>query len=151
MNNEYNKNKLIFKILPSKDYELYKDIYEKDILIIQDNDKKIKCKYIMIFTEQQIDNKKSILMWSDSNLYIDNMTRHICTIIRKELLKNNDYLKDIDNQIIKSDDLKKLVKTLIKDKHIFVYKNKNIDCKWIITNDNANVKEYYMITDIIYY
>jgi hypothetical protein len=96
-------------------------------------------------------NKKSIIMWSDSNPYIDIYTQELSEIIRKNLLlSDNNNLIDQNNQIIFKNDLDNLIKILIKNQFIFADKNNNdIYCQWIITNNN-NIIEYFMITEIIY-
>ena len=63
----------------------------------------------------------------------------------------NINLIDQNNQIIFKQDLDNLIKILIKNQFVFSDKN-NIDnyCQWIITNNNNNIIEYFMITEIIY-
>ena len=155
-NNNYTKNKIIFNKIISSKYKIKKDMNEKDILYIESGDKKIKCKYIMFLTENPINNTnkhnaKSIIMWSDSNPYIDIYTQELSQIIRKKLLiSDNKNLIDQNNQIIFKQDLDNLIKVLIKNQFIFSDKNNNdIYCQWIITNNN-NIIEYFMITEIIY-
>jgi len=159
--NNYTKNKIIFNKIISNKYKIKKDLYEKDILYIETNNKKIKCKYIMFLIEKKISNtklntktnnktNKSIIIWSDSNPYIDNYTQEISKIIRKNVLSDPNII-DQNNQIIMKNDLDNIIKILIKNQFNFTDSvNNNIYCEWIITNENNNLIEYYMITEIIY-
>jgi hypothetical protein len=155
-NNNYTKNKIIFNKIISSKYKIKKDMNEKNILFIESDEKKIKCKYIMFLIENPINitnkqNPKSIIMWSDSNPYIDIYTQELTQIIRKKILTNNNNLIDQNNQIIFKEDLNNLIKNLIKNQFVFADKNNNnIYCQWIITNNNNNIIEYFMITEIIY-
>jgi hypothetical protein len=163
--NNYAKNKIIFNKIISDKYIIKKDLYEKDILYIETNNKKIKCKYIMFLIEKKISTEKndksnksnksnkitkSIIMWSDSNPYIDKYTQELSKIIRDNVLNNPNILNQ-NNQIILKNDLDNLIKILIKNQFNFTdNSNNNIYCQWIITNVNNNFMEYYMITEIIY-
>ena len=156
-NHDYTKNKLIFNKIIGGKYKIKKDPNEKNILFIESKDKKIKCKYIMFLIENPINNTnkhnpKSIIMWSDSNPYIDIYTQEMAQIIRKKLLLvDNNNLIDQNNQIIFKEDLDNLIKILIKNQFVFSDKNNNDNyCQWIITNNNNNIIEYFMITEIIY-
>ena len=153
----YNKNKIIFNKIVTNKYKIIKDPIEKNIMFIESDNTNIKCKYIYLFFEKIIDikskNKQGIIVWSDSNPYIDNYTRDVCEIIRNKLLKTNiQYLINQNNQLIYKNDLEDLIKYLIKNQFNIIDKyNNNITCEWIITNNNNDIIEYYMITDIIYY
>jgi hypothetical protein len=171
--NSYKKNKVIFNKIITEKYSIKKDPYQNNILYITTNDKKIKCKYILFLMEKQLDKKsdkklnkksddstdnnkyiKSIIIWSDSNPYIDNYTRESSHIIRNNLLKENNYLINQNNQIIYKKDLDDMVKSLIKKQVINIDENitnREINCEWILTNVINDTIEYYMITDIIYY
>jgi hypothetical protein len=156
-NHDYTKNKLIFNKIIGEKYKIKKDPNEKNILFIESKDKKIKCKYIMFLIENPINNTnkqkaKSIIMWSDSNPYMDIYTQELSQIIRKKLLlSDNNNLIDQNNQIIFKEDLDNLIKILIKNQFVFSDKNNNDNyCQWIITNNNNNIIEYFMITEIIY-
>ena len=94
----------------------------------------------------------SLIIWSDSNPYIDQYTREISKIIRDTLRINNKYLLDQNNQLIVKKDLHDLIKNLIKNQYNFLDKSgKSINCNWVLTSNRHNENEYYMITDIIYY
>jgi hypothetical protein len=158
----YKKNKMIFSKLIGEKYKIKKDPYDKSILIIQSNDKEIKCKCILFLIEKELNksanNEKdiilsdSIIMWSDSNPYIDQYTREISKIIRDILRINNKYLLDQNNQLIVKNDLHDLIKNLIKNQYNFLDKTgKSINCNWVLSSNRQNGNEYYMITDIIYY
>lgn len=156
--NSYKQNKIIFNKIITQKYNIKKDPYKKNILYIYTNNKKIKCEYILFLIENKLDNKsdnksynKSIIIWSDSNPYIDNYTRNISFIIRNNLLKTKKYLINQNTQLILRNDLDNLVKDLIKNKIIFMYLNNKINCEWILINSINDIIEYYMIIDIIYY
>jgi hypothetical protein len=158
----YNKNKLIFSKLIGEKYKINKDPYDKHKLIIQSNGKQIKCKCILFMIEKELTDKNndkkdvkytdSLIIWSDSNPYIDQYTREISKIIRGVLSIDKDYLLDQSNQLISKIDLQDLIKNLIKNQYNFLDKTgTSINCNWVLTSIRQNINEYYMITDIIYY
>ena len=156
----YKKNKMIFTELIGKKYVIKKDSYDKNLLIIQSDDKEIKCKYLLFLTEKNLkkspDNKSilpdSLIMWSDSNPYIDQYTREMSKIIRNTMIKNKKYLLAQNNQLILKKDLCDLVNSLIKNQYNFLDElGKSINCNCILMSNYDNINEYYMITDIIYY
>ena len=150
----YKKNKMIFSKLIGEDYQIKKDVYDKNTLIIHSNYKEIKCKCVMFMVEKviSINKKESLLLWSDSNPYIDLHTREISEIIRTRLQKDLEYLLNQNNQLITKSDLENLISNLIKNQYNFLDKNgKSINCNWILTTKANDIIEYYMITDIIYY
>jgi hypothetical protein len=151
----YKKNKMIFSKLIGEKYIIKKDSHDKNLLIIQSMGKEVKCKYLLFLTEKGLkksDLFNSLIIWSDSNPYIDQYTREISKIIRKTLEKNKKYLLAQNNQLISKINLQDLVNSLIKNQYNFLDKSgKSINCNWVLTNNHNNIKEYYMITDIIYY
>jgi len=156
----YKKNKMIFNELIGKKYKIIKDSNDKNLLIIQSNNKEIKCKYLLFLTEKilatSVKDKTnlpdSLIIWSDSNPYIDQYTREISKIIRETLEKDKNYLLAQNNQLILKRDLQDLVNSLIKNQYNFLDKSgKSINCNWVLTSKRENISEYYMITDIIYY
>ncbi len=150
----YKKNKMIFKELMDKNYKIKKDVNDNQILYIQSNNKEIKCKCIMFMIEKIINekNQDSLIIWSDSNPYIDGYTREISKIIRNTIHNEIEYVIKKSTQIITKNDLQNLINNLIKNQYSFLDKSgKTINCNWILINmSNGNI-EYYMITDIIYY
>lgn len=158
----YNKNKLIFSKLIGEKYKINKDPHDKHKLIIQSNGKQIKCNCILFMIEKELTDKNnhktdvkytdSLIIWSDSNPYIDQYTREISKIIRGVLSIDKDYLLDQSNQLISKIDLQDLIKNLIKNQYNFLDKTgTSINCNWVLTSIRQNINEYYMITDIIYY
>lgn len=155
----YKKNKIIFNDLINKDYKIKKDSQSKNKLIITTSDKIIKCNYILLLIEKKINNKDSLIIWSDFNPYIDQYTRHFSKIVRFTL--KNEYILDYSKQIITKKNLEEMIKKLIKHQYNFIgitdhdgydnYNSYNINCNWILTNKESDMIEYYMITDIIYY
>lgn len=158
----YKKNKMIFSKLIGEKYKIKKDLYDKHTLTIQSNDKEVKCKCIMFMIEKELnkttDNEKktilsdSLIIWSDSNPYIDQYTKEISEIMRQSLQQHKKYLLNQNNQIITHKDLRDFINDLIKNQYNFLDKSgKSINCNWILTSKLENMIEYYMITDIIYY
>jgi hypothetical protein len=145
---------MIFSELLDTKYKISKDANDKQNLLIHTNNKEIKCKSIMFMTSKIIDNKTkdNLILWSDSNPYIDQYTREISKTIRTTMYKEKKYILEQNNQLITTDDLENLINSLIKNQYNFIDKNgKSINCNWILTNTTESYIEYYMITDIIYY
>jgi hypothetical protein len=150
----YKKNKMIFKELFDKNYKIKKDTNDNQNLIIYSNDKEIKCRCIMFMIKKIINEKKNenLIIWSDSNPYVDQYSREISELIRQTLLKEKNYILNQNNQIITTNDLENLISNMIKNQYNFLDKSgKSINCNWILTNKMNDLVEYYMITDIIYY
>jgi hypothetical protein len=155
---DFTKNKIIFNKIITNKYKIKKDPDEKNILFIINEEKNIKCKYILFMIEKVIhinkndeDLSKSIIIWSDSNPYIDIYTQQVSHNIRSKLLNTNNNLINNSNQLILKKDLNNLIKFMIKNQTNFTIDESNIYCQWIITNNLNNIVEYLMITDIIYY
>ena len=149
----YKKNKMIFSELIGKKYKIRKDSIDKSTLSIYSNNKEIKCKYIMFMMEKLNDkNQESLIIWSDSNPYIDKYTREISEIIRNTLQKEKSYILNQNNQTITKNNLLDLINNLIKNQYNFLDKfGKSINCNWVLTENQNQMKEYYMLSDIIYY
>jgi hypothetical protein len=149
----YKKNKMIFSELIGKKYKIRKDSIDKSTLSIYSNNKEIKCKYIMFMMEKLNDkNQESLIIWSDSNPYIDQYTREISKIIRNTLQKEKSYILNQNNQTITKNNLLDLINNLIKNQYNFLDKfGKSINCNWVLTENQNQMKEYYMLSDIIYY
>jgi hypothetical protein len=156
----YKKNKMIFSELVGEKYKIKKDSYDKNLLTIKSDNKEIKCKYLLFLTEKIINKPTkqndllvdSLIIWSDSNPYIDQHTRNTSKIIRKTMIKDKKYLLTNNNQLILKKDLQDLINSLIKNQYNFLDKSgKSINCNWVLTSNYDNINEYYMITDIIYY
>ena len=150
----YKKNKMIFNELVGENYKIKKNSQDKNIITIQSNNKNIKCKYVMFLIEKNINdkNQQSLIIWSDSNPYIDQYTREISEIIRNILLKEKKYLINQNNQLIIKNDLNDLINNMIKNQYNFLDKSgKSINCNWVLTYKQNDIQEYYMLTDIIYY
>jgi hypothetical protein len=156
----YKKNKLIFNEIIGDKYKIKKDTHDKNYLFIYSNNKVIKCKYLLFLTEKHLKKSQnettalpdSLIIWSDSNPYIDQYTREISSIVRETLLTHKKYILSQNNQLILKSDLQDLVNSLIKNQYNFLDKSaKSINCNWVLTSSQENITEYYMITDIIYY
>lgn len=149
----YKKNKMIFSELIDKKYKIKKDSIDKSTLMILSNNKEIKCKYIMFMIEKKNEKEQeSVIIWSDSNPYIDQYTREISEIIRNVLLREKSYIINQNNQKILKTDLQDLINNLIKNQYNFIDNSgKSINCNWVLTEIQNQVIEYYMLSDIIYY
>jgi len=124
MNDNYNRNKLLFNTLLNNNYKI-KKITNNLLNIIVDNTK-IQCKYILLFT---IINKN--ILWADENPFNDKLTKDKIKLIKSKL----------DEHKIKNNEIYKIINFLLK------YDNN----QWILTNKKNNILEYYIITEIIYY
>ncbi|AYV80326.1 MAG: hypothetical protein Gaeavirus32_4 [Gaeavirus sp.] len=151
-NNNYNKNKMIFTKLINDKYKIREDLSDKNILLITSVNKKIKCKYSLLFIEKIINEHTSLIIWSDANPYIDKYTQGLTNALRLKLLNTHQYLLSQNSQLITKSDLTNLIQTLIKTQYSFTYNNKSINCEWILTNNNTDgTNEYYLILNIIYF
>lgn len=155
----YEKNKMIFSELIGKKYKVIKNSNDKHILTIISADKEIKCKYILLLFERKY-KKKSQIIWSDYNPFIDQYTRKVSEIIRNCMRNNLKYISNSNNQFIDHKNLKNLIQNMISHQYNFLDSyGQCINCNWILLNDkninindnNQIITEYYMITDIIYY
>ena len=141
MNNTYNQNKFIFNKLINNNFKLRKSKNEKNILYAYSQDLQIKCEYIFFLIKYD----DGEILWTNTNPYIDNITRKQTEIIR---LKISKLYNEINNK-----NFKKIIQKLIKNNVQFENNNYKWSCNWILTNKNNEKKytEYYMITNVIYF
>ncbi len=140
----YGNIKLFFEYLIKNDYKIYKDENTNDILKIYYDNNEIKCKYILLFTQEKSNNK---LIWSFDNPYIDQKTQWISQYIKYKLDTN----KQINTINPDKKELLEIINSIIKGKLYVVYDDEVIKPLWIITDNTNEFKHYYMITDIIYF
>jgi hypothetical protein len=141
----YESKKTLFKYILKKDYEIKK--YDKcnNILFINFDTFKIKCKYFLLFNI--IENK---LFWAWENPYCSLDVSKICYEIYQ---KNNEEFKNINklkNEEFKTK-IKELVKNTIKNFEKVELKNKIYNLQWIIEDKKKNYSSFYAITEIIYF
>ena len=142
----YNDAKKIFNYIIKKNYKIKRDESNIEILYIENNDKIMKCKYILIFT---IDNKK--LIWSYENIYFDQKTKIISKLIEQNIKLNIDYSNLNPNELLK------IINNILKNENKIFFNNNLITPIWIlsqnllITEKNINLIQFYLITEIIYF
>jgi len=134
----------LFNTISNTKYKIKKD---DKYLYIKYNNNKLKCAYIFLMIAVPIDDTLLNIIWSDSNPYIDIKTRDIVKNVRDLLRKEHKYILDESSQIITNTDLKKIYNDLIKNPDILQKINQRSE--WIITNNNKNYIEYFIITEII--
>ena len=181
MNDTYKKNKFIFNKLIKKNYKLYKDKNNKNILYIETPNTQIKCNYIFFL----IKYNDNTIQWNNINQFIDITTQKQSEIIHKKISSIDNSITYNITQQISDKKLNNIMQNLIRNNITFNI-NDNFDndnnnnnnnnnndnnnnnnnnnnndndnnnntewnCNWILTNKNKEYTEYYMITDIIYY
>ena len=151
MSNTYNQNKFIFNKLIDKNYKLRKSKNDKNVLYAYTSDLQVKCEYIFFLIRYD----DGVIQWTNTNPYIDNITRKQTEIIHSKISELYKNIKNDSSQKINNEDFENIIKDLIKNNVSFENKNTGDkwNCNWILTNKNKDKKytEYYMITDIIYF
>ncbi len=142
MNIKYNNSKKFFNYITDFKYKIIKDQFANDIITIKYDNKELKCKYLQIFT--YFNNN---IIWSDSNPYIDQKTQFVSHTIRKYLLKSN----QIDFNKVKDDDIKIIINSIIKSNMKIKYYDEEINLLCVVTESNGEYKQFYLITEIIYF
>lgn len=144
----WTQTKILFYYISGKNYTIKKETYKNDILYINWNNFSIKCKYFLVF---YIDTNNNII-WSCDNPYIDQKTIFLSNYIR------NIFKSDIIDKTFNSETIN-FMKKLIKNNTSIIYNNTNendisdekINLLWFITGNYKNHKQFYIITDIIYF
>ncbi len=150
----YNNNKNFFNYIIENKYEIIKDSHSNDTLkIIYGNNSESKCKYILLFTIEYLQNKSLNVLWSCSNPYIDQKTRIISLFIKnaieEQMNKSNKSSLNWDNFTEK--DLLYVINIIIKENLKINYNGSIIEPIWVLQSNVKHFTQYYMITDIIYY
>ncbi len=134
--------KNLFKYVMKFKYKIIKDTNSYDILTIKYDNKEIKCKYLILFT---IQNDKVI--WASDNIYNDKNNRQIVSWIKNSIIEKND---NINLEKITNDDLKQLVKNIIDvNNDLLINYNTNALC--VITENIKEYKQFYLITELLYF
>ena len=120
----YNDAKKIFNYIIKKNYKIKRDESNIEILYIENNDKIMKCKYILIFT---IDNKK--LIWSYENIYFDQKTKIISKLIEQNIKLNIDYSNLNPNELLK------IINNILKNENKIFFNNNLITPIWILSQN----------------
>ncbi len=140
--NNYNNSKKFFNYIMDFNYNIIKDQFTNDIMIIKYDNKELKCKYLQIFTSY--DDK---ILWSDSNPYIDQKTQFVSYTIKK-YLENSDKF---DYNKINNNDIKKIINLIIKSDLKIKYYNEEINLLCVVTENINEYKQFYLITELIYF
>jgi hypothetical protein len=144
----YSSKKSLFKYIQSKKYQIKKHNEFNNILFINFDTFKIKCKYFLLFSV--INNNGNKLLWSCENPYCNIESFELCNKIYG---KYNKYLKDIE--FLNKDELKlkisEIIKMIIKNFENIQLKNKTYNLLWIIEDRKNNYSSFYVITEIIYF
>jgi len=133
---DWNQNKIIFNYISQKKYIIKKDNETNNILFIKYDKFEIKCKYFLAFTVDESNN----IFWACDNPYIDQKTKFLSKYI-KENINNNNFNKNIINYF----------KKIIQNNSFIIYDNQKINFIWCITGNFKKYKQFYIITEIIYF
>lgn len=132
----WKQSKTIFNYIINQDYLIKKDIETNNILFIKWKQYEMKCKYFLVFS---VDDKANII-WSSDNPYIDQKTKYLSEIIKKNLDNKNNFNIDLLNA------LKKIIQS-----NLYVnYNEEQIYFLWCLIGSFKNLKQFYIITEIIY-
>ena len=136
------KYKDVFKNAIKDKYTINFDNSNNNIIIINDN---IKCKYSLLFITKKISKNLLLLIWNDSNIYSDELSKLISKDIRDYFINDKKYLLNQNNQLIYENDLQNLISSIIKNNK----KINNTNTIWIVNNNDNYVNKFYLITEII--
>ena len=136
------KYKDIFKNALKDKYTINFDNSDNNIIIINDN---IKCKFTLLFISKNISKNLFLLIWNDSNIYSDEISKNISKNIREFFINEKKYLLNQNNQLIYENDLQNLIKSILQNKK----KINNINTIWIVNNSESTINKFYLITEII--
>jgi hypothetical protein len=135
------KYKDVFKNALKDNYTINFDNSNNNI-IINDN---IKCKYSLLFITKKISKDLFLLIWNDSNIYSDEISKLISKDIRDFFINEKKYLLNQNNQLIYENDLQNLINSIIKNNK----KINNIHTIWIVNDNKISINKFYLITEII--
>ena len=135
----WKQNKIIFNYISNKNYIIKKDTGTNNILYINWDNFMMKCKYFLAFSVDCNDN----IYWSCDNSYIDQKTKYLTNNIKINIEPNQN--KKFNHNIINS--IKKIIQT---NTHV-IYENEKINFIWCIIGNYKEYKQFYIITEIIYF
>ena len=133
----WKQNKVIFNYIINQNYLIKKDIETTDILFIKWDQFEMKCKYFLAFT---VDNKNNIF-WSCDNSYIDQKTKYLSFQVKNNIGEKNLFSVETLNEI----------KKIIQSDFSVIYEKDQINFAWCLIGSYKNYKQFYVITDIIYF
>ncbi len=134
--------KNLFKYVMKFKYKIIKDTNLYDVLTIKYDNKEIKCKYLILFTI--FDDK---ILWASDNIYNDNNNKSLVFWIKNLITEKN---TNINLEKITTDDLKLLVKNIINLDNDLL-KNYNTNALCVITENIKEYKQFYLITELLYF
>ena len=136
----YKENKIIFNYILEHKYSIIKDNESNNILYIKYGNKEIKCKYLLLFTQQ---NNSSII-WSCDNPYIDQKTKNIIMIIKNLIMKKFTF-----NNVINTNEYYQILKYILNELKFIVFQEEKINFLWILKGIIKNYNHFYIINEII--
>ena len=138
----YKNCKNLFNYILEQNYIINKDSKNNDILYINHGNKDMKCKYLLLFS---VDNNNNII-WSCDNPYVDQKTKYIISLIKKDILEKYKIKK-----ILFDKDIEEKLKFLLKNNMKLIYNEEIINFMWIIKEKVKNYKNFYIINEIIFF
>jgi len=134
----WKQNKILFNYIINKKYFIEKDRETNNILFIKWKNNEMKCKYFLALT---VDINNNIL-WSCDNPFIDQKTKYLSLNIKINL----------ENQTTKFNiDFLNNIKKIIQSNTFVNYEEEKIFFIWCIIGNYKNYKQFYIITEIIYF
>lgn len=133
----WKNNKILFNYIIKQDYLIKKDIETNNTLFIKWNQFEMKCKYFLAFC---IDNNSDII-WSCDNQYIDQKTKYLSFIVKTNCNNNKKFNTIFLNKI----------KEIIQLNTFVTYQDEKIYFLWCLIGSYKNFKQFYIITEIIYF
>jgi len=134
---DWKQNKIIFNHIINQDYIIKKDIETTNILFIKWNQFEMKCKYFLAFSVDG-DNK---INWSCDNPYIDQKTKYLSFNVKNNLSGHKSFTTNMLNDI----------KKMIQSNFSIVYEEEKIYFLWCLIGAYKKYKQFYVITEIIYF
>lgn len=140
---DWKQNKTLFNHIIKYNYIIRKDSENNNILYINYNNRELKCKYLFLFTVNN-DNK---ILWSCDNPYIDQKTKYISYNLKDTIYKQD---KNIKINFF-NDELINILKLILKNHNQILFQEEKIILLWYLVDNMKNYKQFYIITEIIYY
>lgn len=135
--NDWKENKIFFLNIIEKGYFIKKDINTNNVLYINWDEFVMKCKYFIAFS---VDEQKNIL-WSCDNPFTDQKTKYLSQNIKTYLNNEKIFSSLIINKI----------KKLLHEGINIIYEEDNINIIWCIVGNYKKYKQFYILTEIVYF
>jgi hypothetical protein len=134
---DWKQNKIIFNYVINQNYIIKKDIDTTNILFIKWNQFEMKCKYFLAFS---VDDKNNII-WSCDNPYIDQKTKYLSFNVKNSVSEHKKF------SAVALNDIKKMIQSNFS----IVYEEEKINFLWCLIGGYKKYKQFYVITEIIYF